>query len=464
LRAKRALDRIALIDECSGGDGIAEALTRAGYEVSYATGDEPLAGDELVVRVSSPRRSGILGRTLSDTDETAAARSRAEARLAEMRQMESIARLAGGIAHDFNNILSVISICSDEVLEALGPDDPIRACLGDIRDAVARGSMVTRDLLAFSRRDMHDPRCVDLNDLVTSSHRMIEHVLGGDVTIDLALEARAANVRIDPSRWSSVFVHLALNARAAMPNGGSLRLRTRGGVVDPAEHGREQQKGPYVEIEVADTGCGMSEEVQARIFEPFFTTKAMGQGAGLGLSVVHGVVEESGGWIEVESQVGAGTTFRIFVPAEELEVERVPHAPRAVRASGGKATILVVEDEEAVRRFAVRALRRAGYDVLDAGSAEDALALLPDAAPVDLLFTDVVLPGMDGRRLAEELAKREPDVTVLYTSGYTNDEVLRRGVSRSELSFLQKPYATKDLLERVGELIATTKAGARTGP
>jgi signal transduction histidine kinase/CheY-like chemotaxis protein len=458
LRAKSALDRIALIDETRNASRIANALIDAGYEVLHVQDDAPFDGEELVLRISPRRQSGIAGRTAPlETGEANATQKTGEKQLRELREIESLGRLAGGIAHDFNNILSVISICTDEVLDAMSPGDPNRVCLEDIRGAVERGSALTRDLLAFSRRGILEPRLVDLHDIVIANRRMIERILGSDVRMETVLAAHDARVRIDSSQWSSVFVNLALNARCAMPNGGSLVIRTRTLVIDPASRGRDNSKGLYVELSLTDTGCGMPEDVQERIFEPFFTTKSLGKGVGLGLSVVHGIVEESGGWIEATSQVGAGSTFRIFLPAvgdapTVADVHR-PHLP-----DGRQATLLVVEDEDAVRRVALRALQRSGYRVFDAGSAEDAVALLADVGPIDLLVTDVVLPGMDGRRLAELLSQRSPGLAVLYTSGYTDDEGVRYGVSRSEMSFLQKPYSTARLIQRVEEVLARAKS------
>jgi signal transduction histidine kinase/ActR/RegA family two-component response regulator len=463
LHAKSALDRIALIDETRRGSRIAEALTNAGYEVCYAgsgasCSDASVADDEFVIRISS-RESGFLDPVGAPSASAArpSTSDDGDKRLRETRKIESLGRLAGGIAHDFNNILSVISICADEVLDGMSSDDPNRACLEDIRGAVDRGSAITRDLLAFSRRGILEPRLVDLHEVLASNRRMIERILGSDVQIETVLAAHAPRVRIDSSQWTSVFVNLALNARCAMPNGGSLVIRTRSLVLDPATRERDHATGLYVELAVTDTGCGMPADVQERIFEPFFTTKSIGNGVGLGLSVVHGIVEESGGWIEATSQVDVGTTFRIYVPVA-LDEPKVDATDHPSLPDEHPATLLVVEDEDAVRRVALRALQRSGYRVFDAATAEEAVALLSEIGSIDLLVTDVVLPGMDGRRLAESIMQRSPDLAVLYTSGYTDDEVVRYGVSRSEMSFLQKPYSTTRLLERVEEVLAKARA------
>ncbi|HVH42893.1 MAG TPA: ATP-binding protein, partial [Labilithrix sp.] len=404
MHAKPALDRIALIDECNGGRGIATALANAGYDVAYARPHDLLDGDEIVVRVSAPGRSGIVERRRRTAEGSENRDDALETRARNAEKMDAIARLAGGIAHDFNNLLSVIAICADDVLEGLAPNDVRRTCIDDIRDAVERGSILTRDLLTFGRAGVEDLKLVDFNALVSSSHRLIERVVGEAIQIETALMASAPHVRIDPNQWSSVFVNLALNARSAMPRGGMLRLRTQNVLVDPAQHGHEKATGLYVELEVADTGCGMTDDVRTRIFEPFFTTKGLGRGTGLGLSVIHGIVEQSGGWIEVTSTVGVGTAFRIYLPAKR-EAPVALSDDRSGSPATSAGTLLVVEDEEAVRRIAARALHRSGYRVFQAGCAEEALVLSEQIGRIDLLVTDVVLPGMNGRRLADVLTE-----------------------------------------------------------
>ncbi|MBX3220206.1 MAG: response regulator [Labilithrix sp.] len=451
--------RIALIDECEHAEEIGQALANAGYDVAHATtGDACEGGGQVVVRVTVERsRSGIAKLTPSSAfavDESK--RVEADARLREEQNLEAIGRLAGGIAHDFNNVLSVIAICADEVLESTDASEATRACLRDIRDAVDRGSSVTRDLLAFSRRDMQHPQLVDFNAVVTSSREALERLVGDAIRIETTLAAEELTVRVDAAQWSSVLANLARNARAAMPDGGSLKIRARGVALDPAERGRAEPKGEYVELEVTDTGFGMTHDVQAHIFEPFFTTQGLGRATGLGLSIVYGVVAQSGGWIEVASEVGVGTTFRIYVPSAAEESGADSHS-RPTLPESREVSVLVVEDEEPMLRVAVRALSRSGYRVSQAGSAEEALAKIAEIGAVDVLVTDIVLPGLDGRRLAEMLTERDPDLAVLYTSGYTDDEVVRRGVSRAELFFLQKPYSTKVLVERVGDVLAATK-------
>jgi signal transduction histidine kinase/ActR/RegA family two-component response regulator len=446
LRVKAAVERVALIDECDRGEKIAKALVSAGYDVEQTREGEALDGIDIVIRVALRRsHSGVAGRL--DTGEEDAL---ADTPLRHTPKIESVAHLAGGIAHDFNNILSVISICADEMLEDASTRDVNRECLVDIRHAVERGSALTRDLLSFSCRDVQEHRVVDFNDVVADAQRSVARLVGADVTLQTHLGAVSPCVRVDPAQWSSVFVNLALNARDAMPNGGTLTVRTREAELDPASRGIQKPKGTFVELEVTDTGCGVPEAIRERIFEPFFSTKGIGRAKGLGLSVVYGVVERSGGWIEVTSKVGVGTTFHLYVPLVDAPPASKTISPTATKSA---VTLLLVEDEEAVRRVAHKMLTRAGYRVFQASSAEEALAMASDIPTVDALVTDVVLPGMDGRRLADALTRRYPNLEVLYTSGYTDDAVLRFGISQSELFFLQKPYTTKLLVQRVHEVL-----------
>ncbi|MDF2692212.1 MAG: Blue-light-activated protein [Labilithrix sp.] len=272
--------RIALLDECEQSEAIRRLLTSAGYEVTCVTDDETLDG--------TPMLSVNLDRSRSGISELAPGSGPEPRRMGrqQTQQMEALSRLAGSIAHDFNNLLSVISICVDELAETSRPSDPGRACLDDIRQAVDRGASVTRDLLAFSRRSTTEPKLVDLHDVLASCQRMIERIVGDDITIETRFDALQSRVRIDPTQWGWVFVNLASNAKAAMPHGGLLKLQTQDVEMDPTERGRDRPKGRYIELEVTDTGSGMSEDVRARIFEPFFTTKGIGSATGLGLSVV----------------------------------------------------------------------------------------------------------------------------------------------------------------------------------
>ena len=435
MRPKQALERVALVDECERAEAVASALAVAGYDVKRSPDGVPADDVDFVVRVVPCRSRSALADTSSDP-------------------MNVVAQLAGGVAHEFNNLLAVISICADELLEGEG-NDVYRTCLRDIRHAVERGAIVTRDLLAFSRRDIHQLRNVPLARVLSSAERMIARILGDDIAFRIELVSHGAAIRADPSEWPSVFVNLALNARQAMADGGAFTIQTRELTLDPATRGRPRPAGSYVEIAVSDTGAGIAPEIQPRIFEPFFTTRPKTEAHGLGLSVVHGVVERSGGWIEVESELGRGTTFRIFVPTAPPEPGAEPRTAATVVANG---TILLVEDEDAVRRIAHRTLERNGFTVLGAASAEEALTIADTLPSLDLLVSDVVLPQMDGRRLAERIVLRHPESRVLFTSGYIDDTELRRRAAEEGWSFLPKPYTTKELIEEVRQLLAQRAA------
>jgi len=379
-----------------------------------------------------------------------------EAQLRETQKLESVGLLAGGVAHDFNNLLTVISACTEEVLEELPESSPSRAPLLETRDAVARAASLTRDLLAFSRREVHAPAVVALDATVRDGERLMRRILGEDVALTLELDAAGALVKLDPAHWSSVLVNLAVNARDAMPRGGRLTLRTRTANLDGAAAARiGLPQGAYAIVEVVDSGVGMAPDVRARVFEPFFTTKARGRGTGIGLAVVHGIVSQIGGHIEVESEPGRGSTFRIFLPIApappaEAADERAPRS--APRASG--RTVLLVEDDLGVRRVAARVLAASGYRVQEAGDGREALeTLLAPESTIDLVITDVVLPSMSGPELVAAIREKKPALRVLYTSGYADDDVVRYGVTRADVAFLAKPYTAKALVAKVGEAL-----------
>ena len=388
-----------------------------------------------------------------------------ESELRQAQKMESVGLLAGGVAHDFNNVLTVI-MGATELLAESGSSAASRETLDEIRHATHRAAALTRQLLAFSRKEVTVSRIVDFNALVAETERMLRRLLGEDIELVSALDASIAPVRIDTAQWEQVLVNLAVNARDAMSGGGKLVIATRDVTLahDAALTGGACKPGRYVEVSVSDTGAGMAPDVLSRIFEPFFTTKDAGHGTGLGLAVVYGIVTRSGGGIHVHSEVNTGTTFTMYVPAANTSVES---APAPVRSSagrlGGSETILIVEDEHSLRRMAVRILERQGYTVLQAGSGVEALTLLQrHGDAVDLVVTDVVMPGMDGRELTERIKERHPSVGILFTSGYTEDAVVRRGVETASLAFLQKPYAPVELTAKVRAVLDRTPAPVPT--
>jgi two-component system cell cycle sensor histidine kinase/response regulator CckA len=379
-----------------------------------------------------------------------------EAQLRHAQKMEAIGRLAGSVAHDFNNMLSVILGYSSMLLSDLKPVDPIRADIDLIRAAGEKAAALTRQLLAFSRQQVLTPQVLDLNELVQDSERMLRRLLGEDIELVMLYDRNLSRVRVDPGQIDQVVMNLALNARDAMPNGGKLTIETKDVFLDQsyaADH-LEVTPGPHVMLAVSDTGIGMDKETQTRIFEPFFTTKEVGKGTGLGLSTVFGIVRQSGGSIWVYSEVGGGTTFKVFLPralSEEARPMPVFVEPTTLR---GTETILLVEDQDEVRRVAQEILIRHGYHVIAAQNAGEAL-LSCERHPrtIHLLLTDVVMPQMSGRELAVRLETIRPDMKVLYMSGYTDNAVVHHGILDSGIAYVQKPLVPDMLARRVREVL-----------
>ena len=382
-----------------------------------------------------------------------------EQQVIQAQKMEAVGRLAGGVAHDFNNILTAIGGYTDLLLEDLPLDDPRRQDVDEIHRAADRAAALTQQLLAFSRRQVLQPKVIDLNALVSNVEKLLGRLIGADVQLATALADEVGRVRADPGQLEQVIVNLAVNARDAMPGGGRLTIETRNVDLDAAyaaEH-RTVVPGPYVVIAVSDTGTGMSADTQSHMFEPFFTTKEVGKGTGLGLATVYGIVKQSGGSIWVYSELGHGTTIKVYLP-------RVDEPPDPLAAPGlanperlrGTETILLVEDEPAVRAVARQILARQGYTVLEAPDGPAALAMVAGRARVDLILTDVVMPGMSGRTLADQLATRWPGVRVLYMSGYTDDAIVRHGMLEPGLAYLQKPFRPDALVRKVREVLNRT--------
>jgi two-component system cell cycle sensor histidine kinase/response regulator CckA len=401
------------------------------------------------LRLNVRDRPHLLGVALDISD-----RRRLEEQLRHSQKMEALGRLAGGVAHDFNNLLTVITGFSGITLASLAADDPNREHIVEIAQAADSAASLTRQLLAFSRRTMIEPVVLDLNGIVGDMETMLRRLIGEDVHLATTLDPALRHLRGDVGLVSQVLMNLAVNARDAMPVGGRLTIATRNVDLDDAyaQAHPGALPGPYVSLVVSDTGAGMSPEVQARAFEPFFTTKAVGRGSGLGLAVVHGIVEQSGARIELESEVGSGTTFTIHFPAVE---DPVPARPPATSESlAGSGLILLVEDEDGVRKLARMILEHNGYTVIEAASGEEALRLLEQlSGPLDLLVTDVVMPGIDGGDVAQAVTRRFPGAKVLYLSGYTSDAVVRYGIQHHEVAFLQKPFSERSLAAKVRDVL-----------
>ena len=409
-----------------------------------------------VVKNAEGRPVGMRGVMMDITagKETDRAKSQLEEELRQAQKIESIGRLAGGVAHDFNNLLTAINGYADLMLEDLADDHRWRGAVTEIRRAGERAADLTGQLLAFSRRQLLQPRVLDLNVLVTESTKMLTRLLGEDIEVITSLDPTLGHVTADAGQLHQIILNLAVNARDAMPRGGQLTIETQNVVLDEEQLHLSLPPGAYVMLAVSDNGSGMDQETLSRIFDPFFTTKESTKGTGLGLSTVYGIVKQSGGTIFVYSEPGRGTTFKIYLPRSDKAVSATTEPRVEVDTLRGSETVLVVEDEEAVRRLIEQALRKYGYRVIEATNGAEALRVCENHdPPIRLMVTDVVMPGMSGRELAARVREQLPDLRVLYMSGYTDDTVIRHGLLDASMFFLQKPFTPSALARKVRETL-----------
>jgi two-component system cell cycle sensor histidine kinase/response regulator CckA len=410
-------------------------------EVWLSTWLAPVSGEHGGVRA-------VLGVSRDLTD-----RKRAEEDLRNAQNLEALGRLAGGIAHDFNNNLTAILGYVDMMIDRVGPEEPLASDLTEVRHAAERSAGLVRRLLAFGRRQVLQPRTLDLQAVVAGVRPMLERLLGEHIQLEVTSEPGLRAVTADGNELEQVIINLALNARDAMPQGGTLTIRVENAVPGP-DRQPGMGAGEFVVMRIADTGVGMPPDVQRQIFDPFFTTKASDKGTGMGLSAVYGIIKQLQGFIWVDSEVGQGSTLHVYLPAAADEVAAVPRDPAPVAGPTDlQQTILLVEDEDTVRRFVRRALETSGYQVLDAATPEDALAVAGTNEPIALLLTDVVMPRMSGPELAHRLRNARPDLPVLYMSGYPSSLVLPGGAMPASVRLLSKPFTTTQLIECVREAL-----------
>jgi two-component system cell cycle sensor histidine kinase/response regulator CckA len=383
---------------------------------------------------------------------------RLEEQLRQSQKMEAVGLLAGGVAHDFNNLLTAILGYTELLAAEAGAGSPLHEAIDEIRKAGERAASLTRQLLAFSRKQVLEPRVLDVNVLLENLDRMLRRVIGADIELVTLLGPDIGRVRADAGQIEQVVMNLAVNARDAMPGGGTITIETRDVELDAAYvagHAVGGAPGGYVMIAVSDTGVGMSAATKARIFEPFFTTKGLGQGTGLGLATVYGIIKQSGGYIWVYSEPGQGTTFKVYLPQVLDETEEpARQAPARAQPVGGSETILLVENDDSVRALAIKVLESCGYTVLPARRGSEALALAERLAfPIHLLLSDLIMPGMGGSELAARLALVRPEARFLFMTGYTNDAISRRGILEQGRNVLHKPFTVTALALSVREAL-----------
>lgn len=422
--------------------------------------------DKLEERIAA--RTADLEKSNRLLQEEIHAREKAQKELHQLQRLDAIGRLAGGVAHDFNNLLGVV-LGESELLLDHTPDPRVLRGLEIIKSSAKRGAVLSRQLLAFGRRQVLDPRVLDLRAVLLDLEKLMRSMLGENIELEFQFDSKLASVEVDPSQLEQVLMNLAINAHDAMPNGGKLTFLVSNVRLDEAYVARRTvvRPGSYVQLCATDTGCGMSQEVQAHLFEPFFTTKGVGKGTGLGLATVYGIVKQSGGYIWVYSEIGHGTSFKIYFPM----VEAVANSPVGIQPpeeipTRGSETVLIVEDDDSLREVTCEFLRSGGFQVLPAGSPDEAIRASEEyKGGIDFLLTDVIMPSMNGRELAAKICAKRPELKVLYVSGYT-DGIIHdgaNGVLEPGLAFLQKPYSRHTLTRKIREMLDASSKQSPTG-
>jgi two-component system cell cycle sensor histidine kinase/response regulator CckA len=438
-----------LIARAAGGETGLAAVELRGLKASNSE-------DRMAELFASPMPGGKAILYLVDVSEQKAL----ETKFAQSQKMQAVGQLAGGVAHDFNNLLTVIIGNCEFLLMRHQAGDPSFKEINEVHQNALRAASLVSQLLAFSRKQTMQPKVLALGEVIGELAQMLRRLVGEGITLNVERETDLWAVYADEAQLGNAIINLVVNARDAMPSGGTVTITTANETVTQAMAlgTAMMPPGDYVRIEVADTGIGMSKEIQSKIFDPFFTTKPVGQGTGLGLATVYGIVKQSGGYITVDSEVGKGTSFRVYLPRRKVEAsETAPAeaAPQATRDVTGQDTILLVEDEEAVRSFAARALRMRGYNVLEAGGGEEALEIMKAGeTKIDLVITDVVMPNMDGPTMVRHIKVLKPDLAVIFMSGYAEEAFRRNDQNSEDIHFLPKPFGLKQLAAKVKEVLA----------